>query len=169
VLHAGDVPAIDLETWRFRVWGLVEEPFELTFQEFSDLLAREITADIHCVTGWSKFDTVWRGTSGSEVVKRSRPVPEARYVMVHAPQWSTNLPLDDLCREDVVFAWEYDGRPLEAAHGRPVRLVVPHLYFWKSAKWVTGIEFVAEDKPGFWERAGYHMRGDPWREQRYRQ
>ena len=168
VLHAGGVPHVDPGAWRFVGRGLVEQPLELTLDEFEALPARDMTADIHCVTGWSKFDTAWRGVTGSEIVRRCRPTAEARYVLVHAPEWSTNLPLADLDRDDVLFAWEYDGRPLEAAHGGPLRLVVPHLYFWKSAKWVTGLEFLADNRPGYWERGGYHMRGDPWKEQRYR-
>ena len=169
VLHAGTVPAIRISDWRFRVWGLVSSPFEMTFDEFRELPRTGITADIHCVTGWSKLETTWAGVTGREVVARAEPTAEAKYVMVHAPGWSTNLPLEDLDRDDVLFAWEYDGKPLEEAHGWPVRLVVPHLYFWKSAKWVEGVEFLARDRPGFWEQAGYHMRGDPWREQRYRE
>jgi len=168
VLHAGSVPVIRVQDWRFRVWGLAESPFEMTFDEFRSLPRIEITADIHCVTGWSKFDTSWAGVTGAEIVARAKPAPDARHVMVHAPGWSTNLPLDDLARTDVLFAWEYDGKPLDGAHGWPLRLVVPHLYFWKSAKWVNGVEFIADDRPGFWEQAGYHMRGDPWREERYR-
>ncbi|MHB8928603.1 MAG: sulfite oxidase-like oxidoreductase [Bacillota bacterium] len=169
VLHAGEVPDTDLAAWRFEARGLVEEPLELTFEEFRAMPAVTLTADIHCVTGWSKFDTTWLGTAGREVVRRCRPKPEARYVMVHAPGgWTTNLPLADLDRDDVLLAWEYEGRPLEKAHGGPLRLVVPHLYFWKSAKWVTGLEFMAEDSPGYWERGGYHMHGNPWKEERYR-
>ncbi len=169
VLHAGTVPKIKISDWRFRVWGLVSSPFEMTFDEFRELPRTEITADIHCVTGWSKLETSWAGVTGKEVVARAKPTPAAKYVMVHAPGWSTNLPLQDLDRDDVLFAWEYDRKPLEEEHGWPVRLVVPHLYFWKSAKWVESVEFVARDKPGFWEQAGYHMRGDPWREERYRE
>ncbi len=168
VLHAGPVPDIDLDTYRFRVGGLVEKPFEWSYEELTSLPATTITPDIHCVTGWSKLDTKWHGVRGHEVVQRCRPKEEARFVMVQAPNdWTANLPLEDLDRNDVVFAWEYDGKPLTPKHGWPLRLVVPHLYFWKSAKWVTGLEFMDHDEPGFWEKRGYHMRGDPWKEERY--
>ncbi|HEY3315235.1 MAG TPA: sulfite oxidase-like oxidoreductase [Bacillota bacterium] len=168
VLHAGSVPRIDPDTWRLKVTGLIAQPFEMTLEELKALPAVSIKADIHCVTGWSKFDTKWTGATGREVLRRCRPTSEARFVMIHAPGWSTNLPLADLDRDDVIFAWDYAGEPVEADHGGPLRLVVPHLYFWKSAKWVEGVELIAENRPGYWERGGYHMRGDPWREQRYR-
>lgn len=168
VLQAGSVTRIDPVEWRLKVTGLVEAPFAMDLEEFKALPSKTLTADIHCVTGWSKFDTTWSGASGEVVVRRCRPTVEARFVIVHAPGWSTNLPLADIDREDVVFAWAYAGKPLTDEHGGPLRLVVPHLYFWKSAKWVDGLEFVAGDRPGYWEQGGYHMRGDPWREQRYR-
>ncbi|MFO7173846.1 MAG: sulfite oxidase-like oxidoreductase [Bacillota bacterium] len=169
VLHAGEVPRVDLTTWTFRVWGLVEEEKEWTWEEFQTLPRVEVTVDIHCVTRWSRLDTRFRGVPAAAVLAAARPRPEARYVMVYAEQgFTTNLPLADLLRPNVLLADEAEGAPLTPEHGWPLRLVVPHLYFWKSAKWVRGFELMAEDRPGFWERLGYHMRGDPWQEQRYR-
>jgi DMSO/TMAO reductase YedYZ molybdopterin-dependent catalytic subunit len=127
-----------------------------------------ITRDIHCVTRWSRFDTSFTGVPFREVMKLTRFKPEATHALVLADQgFTTNLPLADLDRDDVLFAHQADGRDLEPEHGYPLRLVVPHLYFWKSAKWVRGLELLDHDRPGFWEQYGYHMRGDPWREERY--
>ena len=168
VLHYGNIPRFDPKTWDFRVFGLVEEAITWTWEEFTSLPQVTITSDIHCVTRWSRYDNRWTGISIFEVMKHVRPLPEARYVMVHAdPDYTTNLPLDELLDEDVLFALHHDGEPLTPEHGGPLRLVVPKLYFWKSAKWVRGLEFMAEDAAGFWERAGYHMHGDPWREERF--
>ena len=168
VLHAGDVPRVDLDRWRLRVFGRVEQPLSLTWEEFSRLPRCQVTSDIHCVTRWSRLDNRWEGVPVRVLVEMARPLPQARFVMVHAEQgFTTNVPLEDLLREDVLLATHHDGQPLSPEHGWPVRLVVPHLYFWKSAKWVNGLEFMEEDRPGFWEQLGYHMYGDPWREQRY--
>jgi DMSO/TMAO reductase YedYZ molybdopterin-dependent catalytic subunit len=132
------------------------------------LPAKETVADIHCVTRWSKLDTRWEGVSTRELLSHVRVKPEARYVLVRAEQgFTTNLPLDDFLREENLFAWRYDGKELAPEHGGPLRLVVPSLYFWKSAKWVRGVELLAEDRPGFWESYGYHNRGDPWKEERF--
>lgn len=169
VLHAGSVPKANLEDWRFRLFGLVEEPKELTYIELASLPVREVKCDIHCVTTWSRFDNIFEGVPASEVLKLCRPEPEAKYVMVHAEGgWTTNLPLDDLLRPENLLAWKFNGHDLTPEHGWPLRLIVPHLYFWKSAKWVRGLELMAEDKPGYWERGGYHLRGDPWKSERYR-
>ncbi len=168
VLHYGGVPRVDLTRWRFEVTGLVEEPLSLTWAEMRALTPHDSVCDIHCVTHWSRFDNRFTGASVTELLRRARPKPEARFVLVHAdPDFTTNLPLADLDRAENVLAWAHDGAPLSADHGGPLRLVVPHLYFWKSAKWVRGFELLADDEAGFWERNGYHMRGDPWAEERY--
>ena len=168
VLHYGDVPRVRLADWTFRVWGLVEQPREWTFEQFLALGQTRVECDIHCVTRWSKFDSVFEGVPFKAVAAAVQPKPEAQYVMVHAEQgFTANLPLADLDRDTVLFANRADGKELDPDHGWPLRLVVPHLYFWKSAKWVRGLEFRADDAPGFWEGYGYHMRGDPWQEQRY--
>ncbi|MBC7264737.1 MAG: sulfite oxidase-like oxidoreductase [Chloroflexi bacterium] len=168
VLHEGPVPRVNLTEWDFRVTGLVEEPLVLTYEQFTALPTRRIVVDIHCVTRWTKLDTVWEGVPSRELMRLIKPLPEARYIMVHAEHgYTTNLSLDDFLHEDVLFAWRYDDKPLAPEHGYPLRLVVPHLYFWKSAKWVRRLEFMAENRPGFWESRGYHIRGDPWREERF--
>lgn len=168
VLHYSQVPRVDLSLWRFEVSGLVEHPVQLTWEELSRLPSQEITCDIHCVTKWSRFDNRFRGVPVSVVLRLARPLPEARFVLVHAePDYTTNLPLADLDRPENLLATHHSGEPLPAEHGGPIRLLVPHLYLWKSAKWVKGFELLAEDEPGFWEQNGYHMRGDPWREERY--
>lgn len=169
VLHAGSVPKIDLETWDFRVFGLVEHPIVLNWKEFLELPMSKHTSDIHCVTTWSRYDNEWEGVRFQDVMNLVQVKPEAKFVMIHAESgWSTNLPLEDLLMEGVLFAYKHDGQTLSPDHGWPLRLVVPHLYFWKSAKWVRGIEFMAQDKAGFWEGYGYHLYADPWLEQRYR-
>ena len=168
VLHAGTVPRFDAKTWDFRVTGLVDEPLRLSWDEFSHLPMSVVTADMHCVTRWSRFDVRWEGVLFSELMNRIRVKPAAKYVMVLAEQgYTSNVPLDDLMRPTTLFALKHNGEPLPAEHGYPVRLVVPHLYAWKSVKWVRGIQFMAQDAPGFWEENGYHMYGDPFREQRF--
>jgi DMSO/TMAO reductase YedYZ molybdopterin-dependent catalytic subunit len=168
VLQYGEVPRPRLTDWTFRVWGLVENPAEWSYDELVALGETRVECDIHCVTRWSKYDNAFEGVPMRAMLAAVRPKPEARFVMVHAEQgFTANLPLDDLDRDTVLLANKHGGEPLEADHGGPLRLVVPHLYFWKSAKWVRGLEFRAEDAPGFWEGYGYHMRGDPWREERY--
>jgi DMSO/TMAO reductase YedYZ molybdopterin-dependent catalytic subunit len=168
VLHAGVVPEIDVENWDFTVDGLVGREQRWTLDEFKALPSIELTADIHCVTKWSKFDTEWRGVSTTEVARLVEPDPAATHVMVRAEHgFTANLPLEDFLREDNLFAYEFDGEDLELDHGWPVRLVVPHLYFWKSVKWTRGFTILDHDEPGFWERNGYHMYGDPFQEQRY--
>jgi DMSO/TMAO reductase YedYZ molybdopterin-dependent catalytic subunit len=168
VLHYGTVPSVDTATWRLQVSGLVEEPLSLSYAELLALPHAETLCDIHCVTRWSRHDNVFEGIPVEAVIARARPRPEARFVLVHAEHgFTTNLPLDDFRRPGNLLAMQHNGRPLDPEHGGPVRLVVPHLYFWKSAKWIRGFEFLDEDYPGFWEQNGYHMRGDPWAEERY--
>jgi DMSO/TMAO reductase YedYZ molybdopterin-dependent catalytic subunit len=168
VLHVGSVPQFIPATWDFRVTGLVEKPLRFTWAEFTRLPMKAVTADMHCVTRWSRFDVRWEGVPFTEIAKLVEPKPEAKYVMVHAEEgFTSNVPLDDLMRPTTLFALKHNGEPLPADHGYPLRLVVPQLYAWKSVKWVRGLEFMAQDAPGFWEENGYHMRGDPFREERY--
>jgi len=168
VLHYGSVPHFNPARWDFQIAGLVEKPLRLTWDEFNRLPMKEVTADMHCVTRWSRFDVRWEGVPFAEVMKLVTVKPEARYVMVHAEQgYTANVPLDDLARPTTLFALRHNGEPLPAEHGYPVRLIVPQLYAWKSVKWVRGVEFLPQDAPGFWEQNGYHMYGDPFREQRF--
>ena len=168
VLHAGTVPQTDLATWDFKVFGEVEQPLTLDYDGLQALPQTEITVDIHCVTRWSRFDTGFRGVHWRELARLVRPTPSTRYVLAHAEQgFTANLPLQALEDDDALIAWEADGEPLEPEHGWPLRLVVPSRYFWKSAKWLRGLELLASDQPGFWERYGYHNEADYWQEQRY--
>jgi len=175
VLHEGNVPRVDLRTWDFRVDGLVEKSLRLTWEEFNRLPQTEIQCDMHCVTRWSRFDNRFEGVLFTEVMKLVTPKPaspaggpEARFAMVRGENgYTANLPLEDLMKPATIFALKHDGEPLSAEHGYPVRLIVPHLYLWKSVKWVRGFELTAQDEPGFWEQNGYHIRGDPWKEQRF--
>ncbi|HZT91056.1 MAG TPA: sulfite oxidase-like oxidoreductase [Gaiellaceae bacterium] len=169
VLHAGDVPRYeDLSTWTFRVFGEVEQPVELTWEQFDALPRSETTQDIHCVTRWSRFDAAFSGVHWRELAKLVRPKPRAPYVVAHAEAgFTSNVPLAFLEDDDALLATHADGEPLTPEHGFPLRLVIPRKYFWKSAKWLRGIELTADDRPGFWERYGYHNDADPWREQRY--
>jgi DMSO/TMAO reductase YedYZ molybdopterin-dependent catalytic subunit len=169
VLDLGARPRIPKEVWRLRVHGLVEAPLTLDWDAFQALPQAERVADIHCVTRWSRLDVPWRGVPARELLARARPLPEARHVLLSSSDgYATNLPLEALLDDDVLFAHSVDGAPLAPEHGAPVRLVVPKRYFWKSAKWVTRVELLAQDRPGFWEERGYHNDGDPWREERYR-
>jgi DMSO/TMAO reductase YedYZ molybdopterin-dependent catalytic subunit len=156
--------------WSFEITGLVAQPVRWTWAQFQQLPRVSVLADFHCVTRWSKLDNVWEGVSTREVLGRVSVHPSARYVLVHAydSDWATNMPLDAFAAEDALFADTHDGAPLSLEHGGPLRLVVPRLYAWKSAKWVRGIELLAEDRAGFWEEGGYHMNGDPWNEERFR-
>jgi DMSO/TMAO reductase YedYZ molybdopterin-dependent catalytic subunit len=168
VLHYGSVPRVDLTKWTFRIFGLVEEPKELSWEQFRALPAVTITVDIHCVTAWSRLGATFEGVRANTVLDLAKVRPEAHFVMAHAEQgFEANVPLEYLLRDDAVFAWKADGQDLTPDHGWPLRLVIPPLYFWKSAKWIRGIELMAKDRAGFWERNGYHMRGDPWTEERY--
>lgn len=168
VLHYGSTPIYaNLDKWDFRVFGLVEEPLRLTWQQLMQLPRATQTVDIHCVTRWSKLDTTWTGIPWRELMKIIKVKPEATHVMAHCEHgFTANLSLEVLDDDDTMLAFEYDGQPLEPDHGYPLRLLVPKRYFWKSAKWLRGVEFMAEDRAGFWERNGYHMEGDPWREER---
>lgn len=170
VLHAGDVaryPA-DLAGWDFRVWGEVAAPLTLTWEQLAALPTAEVTQDIHCVTRWSRFDTTFTGVPWSAVRELVRPTPAGRYVVAHAEAgFTTNIPAALLEQDGAMLATHADGEPLTVEHGWPLRLVVPGVYFWKSAKWLRGIELLDRDQPGFWERYGYHNDADPWQEQRY--
>lgn len=168
VLHNGDVPAVDPATWRFELRGLVDAPATFTLDEIHAMPRQLTRCDIHCVTRWSRLDNDFEGVSVQHLLRLARPRPAATHVLVFAEEgFTTNLPLADLDRPGNVLAWRHDGRDLTPDHGWPMRLVVPHLYFWKRAKWVRGFEFLDAERAGFWERNGYHMYGDPWREQRY--
>jgi len=168
VLHYGSVPRFDPERWELRVYGLVENPLRLSWKEFNALPRTERISDFHCVTRWSRFDNRWDGVAFKEILRRVRPLPNASHVLIHGEQgYTANVPLADLDRETVILATHHDGEPLSAEHGYPVRLIVPHLYAWKSVKWLRGLEFLAHDAAGFWEQNGYHMYGDPFREQRF--
>ena len=168
VLHAGGVPDIDLAAWELRVWGEVEEPVTLTFEELQALPATDVTTDIHCVTRWSRFDARFRGVHWGELAALCRPKASARFAIAHAEEgFTTNVPLTAIEDWAALVAYEADGEPLTPDHGGPVRLLVPSRYFWKSAKWLRGLELSSVDKPGFWERYGYHNDADYWQEQRY--
>jgi DMSO/TMAO reductase YedYZ molybdopterin-dependent catalytic subunit len=168
VLHYGPVPRIDLEKWDFKVFGLVGEPVRFTWEEFMQLPQSQVTMDIHCVTRWSKLDTTWEGVLATELMKHVNLKPQAKFVIAHAEYgFTANVPLEFFLDEQTIFAHSFGGKPLEKDHGWPLRLVVPKKYFWKSAKWVRGIEFLAQDKLGFWERNGYSNNADPWKEERY--
>jgi DMSO/TMAO reductase YedYZ molybdopterin-dependent catalytic subunit len=168
VLHAGSVPSTDLATWDFRVLGAVERPLTLTWDELRELPSTEITVDIHCVTRWSRFDTSFKGVHWRELAKLVEPKPNARFVVAHAEQgFTSNVPLEAIEDENALVAYEADGAPLTPDHGWPLRLVVPTRYFWKSAKWLRGLELRTTDQPGFWERYGYHNEADYWKEERY--
>ena len=168
VLHYGTVPSVDLARWRFSLTGLVYRPLTLGWDELLTLPRRETACDMHCVTRWSRYDNLFEGVPVQVLMQRAGVQPDARYALVHAEQrFTTNLPLADLDRPENLLALRHNGETLTPEHGGPVRLLVPHLYLWKSAKWVTGIELLDEDEPGFWEQNGYHMRGDPWAEERY--
>ena len=168
VLDLGVQPEIPLDKWRLTIDGLVEAP---TVWRWADILAQpefEDVSDIHCVTSWSRFDNRWRGVSARHLLSLVRPKPEANHVVFHSyDTYTTNVALDAFAEEDVLLATHHDGEPIPVEHGGPLRVIMPRWYFWKSAKWVKRIEFVAADRPGFWEERGYHNEGDPWEEQRY--
>jgi DMSO/TMAO reductase YedYZ molybdopterin-dependent catalytic subunit len=166
VLSAGPTPTVSLDEWTFAITGAVDEPALWSWQEFLALPSEEINTDIHCVTKWSKLETAWRGVSVDVLLADVDTA--ADFVLAFCDGgYTTNLPLADVTDGQAWVAYEYDGQPLEAVHGGPARLLVPHLYFWKSAKWVRGLQLLDHDEPGFWETNGYHNRGDPWKEQRY--
>jgi DMSO/TMAO reductase YedYZ molybdopterin-dependent catalytic subunit len=168
VLHLGDVPRFDPTAWNLRTAGWVKNPLQLTWDEFLALPRLAVTADFHCVTRWSRFDNHWEGVPFRAIADLTEPLSSASHVLVRSEgDYTTNIPLRDLMESNVLLAFRHDGAPLEAEHGGPLRLVVPRLYGWKSAKWVRGFEFLPKDEPGYWERNGYHMYGDPWKEQRF--
>ena len=168
VLDLGVVPPVSRERWRLDVYGAVENPVFWTFEEFIAQKQARFTSDIHCVTSWSRYDNEWEGLATRELLAVCQPREDARFVVLHSYDgYTTNLALEDFAADDALLAHSWSGQPLTAEHGGPVRLVVPHLYFWKSAKWLQAIEFRTGDAPGFWEVRGYHNRGDPWAEQRY--
>ena len=169
VLQYGRVPHVALDTWELTIDGLVERPLTLSWNEFQRLPRVKVFSDFHCVTTWSRLGNLWEGVSVRELMDRAGVRPDAHFVVAHGYDdgWTTNMPLDDFLSPDALFADRHDGHPLSADHGGPLRLVVPLLYAWKSAKWVQRIELVAEDRPGLWEQAGYHNHGDPWTEERF--
>ena len=172
VLHYGQPPVIDPRDWSLRIRGLVENEISLDFNQFNALPKINVRCDIHCVTHWSRLDNTFTGVATRTLLALARPLPRARFVIQHAASdpdrdWTTNLSLDQFAGEDCLLATHHDGRPITADHGGPVRAVVPRLYFWKGAKWISQIELTDEDRPGFWEINGYHMHGDPWKEERF--
>jgi DMSO/TMAO reductase YedYZ molybdopterin-dependent catalytic subunit len=168
VLHYGSVPKTDLARWDLRVFGQVDAPFTLRWEEFKALPRKTVLTDIHCVTRWTKLDTGWEGVPIQAVLELAQVRQAASFVVAHCEQgYTANLPLSVLDDDDVLLADTYDGRPLEPEHGYPLRLLVPKRYFWKSAKWLRGLEFLDRDRLGFWERYGYHNDADPWKEERF--
>jgi len=169
VLHYGGVPNVSRDAWRLRLFGLIEEePVDITYDQLLALPQTTMTVDIHCVTRWSRLGASFQGVLFTDLLQFVTPKPETTYVMAHAEHsFTTDLSLEDLRQPNVMVAHSADGQELPKDHGGPVRLVVPHLYFWKSAKWLRGLEFMDRDRPGFWESYGYHRRGDPWAEERY--
>ena len=167
VLTYGPTPKVKLETWKFKVFGLVEQPLELNWEGFNQLPWTTITADFHCVTQWSALDNTWEGVQLDHLLSLAIPLAQANFVMAHCEGgYTTNLPLD-LSLDEGFLAHKQDGKPLEKGHGWPLRLIIPSRYGWKSAKWLNGIELMAEDKPGFWEERGYNNNADPWKEERF--
>jgi len=168
ILSYESTPKFDAEKYRFKVWGAVAEPFELTWDELMALPRVQLTSDFHCVTTWSRFDNAWEGVHVREILQRAKLLPEAKFVTAHSfTGYTTNMPLADLDDDDVLIAFTHDGEQIEPDHGGPVRLIVPKLYAYKSAKWLSGLEFLEQDSPGFWEQLGYHNHADPWTEERF--
>ena len=168
VLSYGPIPRFSLDKWDFRLFGLVETPKRLNYQQFRSLPQSQLTSDFHCVTTWSRLDNHWEGVKAMDLLSLVRLKPGARHVMIHCDGgYTTNLTLEQLVDDDVIFAHRLDGQDLAPDHGWPLRLIIPKLYAWKSAKWVRGVEFLAENIRGFWEVRGYHNRGNPWLEERY--
>jgi DMSO/TMAO reductase YedYZ molybdopterin-dependent catalytic subunit len=168
VLSLGPTPKIDINEWKFEIAGMIENPFSLTWEELNELPKVELTKDIHCVTKWSKFATKWTAVPLDEIILKTKLKPSVTHIVALSYDgYTTNMPLADVIDGKAWIAISYDGQPLAPEHGGPARLLVPHLYFWKSAKWVNKIVFQEKDTPGFWETRGYHNHGDPFREQRY--
>lgn len=170
VLHYGSVPKVDPRDpdWSLRIFGLVDEPYELTYDEIRAMPAVDVVCDMHCVTHWSRLDNTFTGVPTKTIIERAKPKPEARFVLCHSEAgFTVNVPLAEFIAEDCILAYQWDGKDLTPDHGYPLRGLVPRLYLWKSAKWLRGIELRATDAPGFWEQNGYHMHGDPWTEERF--
>jgi DMSO/TMAO reductase YedYZ molybdopterin-dependent catalytic subunit len=168
VLHYGSVPRTDLATWDFKVWGEVENPFTFTWDEFKQMPRKSVHCDVHCVTRWSRLDMDFSGVPIQHILERAQLKSGASFVLSHCEQgYTANLPLSVLDDDDVLLADEANGAPLEPEHGYPLRLVVPKRYFWKSAKWIRGSQFLSQDMLGFWERYGYNNNADPWKEERF--
>jgi DMSO/TMAO reductase YedYZ molybdopterin-dependent catalytic subunit len=168
VLTVGDTPRVSTDQWLLSVDGAVAEPYTLDWDAFTQFAQTDWSGDIHCVTRWSKFGMSWRGADARALVERAKPTPEATHLLAHCyGGYTTNMPLTDITEHPALVAHVADGAPLEAEHGGPARLFVPHLYLWKSAKWIQRLELLDHDQLGFWERNGYHHRGDPWQEERY--
>jgi DMSO/TMAO reductase YedYZ molybdopterin-dependent catalytic subunit len=168
VLHYGSIPHFDESRWDFKISGELSSPLQLSWNQFRALPQTEITSDFHCVTRWSRLNNTWNGILFTEVLKLVQPTPQATHALILAEEgYTANVPLADLLHPNVLFAFDHDGIPLSAEHGGPCRLIVPHLYAWKSVKWVRGFTLLSRDQLGFWERNGYHAYGDPWKEQRY--
>ncbi len=170
VLSAGPTPQTQLDRWTFSINGEIAEGLKLTWNEFLQLPSESITVDIHCVTKWTKLDTKWKGVAVETLLEKIdlEGNAEIKHLIAYAKGgYTTNIPLTDVLNKNAWVVYEYDGKPLTPEHGGPARLLVPHLYFWKSAKWIESFKLVKEDRPGFWESAGYHNYGDPWKEQRY--
>lgn len=170
VLDASGAPSIDLSKWQFRMTGFIQQEQSFSWEEFCKLPRVKVFADFHCVTRWSRLGNLWEGVSTRTLVEQAGGLkPNCRFVLVYGYDygWTTNLPIGDFLAEDALVAIRHDGEPLSLAHGGPARLIVPQLYAWKSAKWIAGVEFLEKDRAGFWERNGYHMHGDPWKEERF--
>ncbi|MHB1572268.1 MAG: sulfite oxidase-like oxidoreductase [Solirubrobacteraceae bacterium] len=168
VLSLGATPRVSTDQWLLSIDGAVRGPYVLDWEAFQSIAQAAWEGDIHCVTRWSRFDTRWRGVSVRELIERAGPTSEATHLLAHCyGGYTTNMPLSDVLDHPALIAYEADGEPLQADHGGPARLLVPHLYLWKSAKWIRRLELLDHDELGFWERNGYHHRGDPWREERY--
>lgn len=168
ILHEGEVPAYQIEQWDLRVFGKVDQEVTLSYKDILDMPQTTVIRDIHCVTRWSKFDTPFTGVLFKDFLESIKVSPKGKYVMLHGDyDYCANVSLEDLLGDDVLLAHSYNGKPLTDKHGWPLRLVLPKLYFWKSVKWIRGIEFMEENKPGFWEQNGFHINGDPFKEERF--
>jgi DMSO/TMAO reductase YedYZ molybdopterin-dependent catalytic subunit len=170
VLHYGNVPKVDptRADWKLKVFGLCDNPFELSYEEIRAMPAVDVFCDMHCVTHWSRLDNTFTGVPLKQFIDRAKPQANARFVMCHSEAgFTVNVPLDEFTKEDCILAYQWEGKDLTAEHGWPLRGLAPRLYLWKSAKWIRGIELRATDAPGFWEQNGYHMHGDPWKEERF--
>ena len=168
VLHYGPIPAFDEESWDLEVFGLVQNPYKLSYAELKALGSQDVRADMHCVTGWSTLDNTWTGVPFRVLAEKAGVKPEAKWVIAHCEHgYTSDLSLEAMIDDDVLVAWACDGQDLTPEHGFPLRLVVPKRYAWKSAKWLLGLEFAVHNERGFWEVRGYHIHADPWREERY--